>query len=193
MGTGPFIVRLTVQALIGLAVLCAVREPLSAEEAFIVDIKGYVLRSAPGIAAGVAGRVKVGDKVFVTGRNSGWVQVEIGDQQGWLLESAIGGEPPASIQLGPVQERLAALEAGAQDLENQKQSLQHENIRLGSRITELETQLARAKKEIIDTRSSGRFKELALGGGLVIVGWLAGYALAALSRRRGGSSRYRIE
>lgn len=162
---------------------------VAAEEAYIIEMGGYTLRGAPKVTAAVAGRVKVGDKVFVTGRTSGWVQVETVDQKGWLSESAVGSELPASIRLGPIQERVSGLEVSLRNLEEEKKNLQEENVRLGSRVGELEKSYERARKEVADARASGRFREIALGGGLVIIGWLAGYAL----RRRGGSSRYRME
>lgn len=178
--------RLPALCLVALLLLPVV---VAAEEAFIVEMEGYTLRSAPKVSGLASGRVKVGTRVLVTGRTSGWVQVEAGDQKGWLSESAVGSELPASVRLGPVQERVAALETNLQTLEAEKKGLQEENARLGSRVGELEQSFARAKKEAVDARATGRFREMALGGGLVILGWLAGYAL----RRRGGSSRYRIQ
>lgn len=165
--------------------------PARAEEAFVVEVESYSLREAPRGAAKATGRVKVGEKVFVVGRSAGWAQVEAGDRKGWLAEQGIGAEPPAALRLAPLQERVSGLETSVQELAAERTSLQEENARLSSRVGELEQSLGRAQKEAAAARSSSRIGEVALGGGLVIVGWLAGYGFAA-ARRRSGSTRYHI-
>jgi hypothetical protein len=174
-----------------LAVATLAVHPAAAEEAWVVESEGWTLRDAPKLGGKPVGSVRVGEKVFVTGRAPGWVRVETGDRAGWVTESGIGADAPPSLQLEPLRERLAALEAGTSRLEGERAGLQEENARLGARVGELEESLARTRKDATDARASGRTGAVALGGGLVIVGWLAGYAFAAL-RRRGGGTRYTI-
>lgn len=182
----------------GAAALCAVALltlagavlRAGAEEAWVVESEGYTLREAPKPGAKSVGSVKVGERVFVLGRAAGWIQVETGERRGWVTESGIGAEAPASLRLGPLQERVSGLEASVGRLEGERASLQEENRRLGERVAELEDALSRSRREAAEARTSGRLGVMALGGGLVILGWIAGYALAAL-RRRGGT-RYTI-
>jgi uncharacterized protein YgiM (DUF1202 family) len=170
------------------AALLLLPATLVAEDAYIVEMDGFSLRSEPKPGSPTTGRIKIGEKVVVTSRATGWVQVEKGELKGWLSESAVKNEPPASLRLGPMQERLAALESTASDLETEKKGLAEENARLATRVGELETACDKAKKEVAEVRSAGHFREIALGGALVIIGWLAGFAV----RRRSGG-RYQIE
>ena len=165
--------------------------PVMAEEAWVVASEGWTMRAAPKLGAKPVGSVRVGEKVSVTGRAPGWVEVEAGGRKGWVTESGIGADAPESLQLEPLRERVATLAAGASRLESDRAGLQEENLRLDSRVGELEQSLARARKEAVDVRASGRTWAIALGGGLVILGWIGGYAFAAL-RRRGGGTRYTI-
>jgi hypothetical protein len=88
-----------------------------------------------------------------------------------------------------MQERLAVLETSVTALETEKTALAEENARLAARVGEIEAAYDKSKKEVANVRSAGHFREIALGGGLVIIGWLAGFAV----RRRSGSGRYQIE
>lgn len=189
MRRGGFVPGLAAAAAALLLPLSAL--PARAEEVYVVDVDSYTLREAPRGAAKATGRVKVGEKVFVVGRAEGWVQVETGDRKGWLAAQGVGAEPPASTRLGPLQERVGALETGVQELAAEKTALQEENARFSSRVGELEQSLARSRKEAADARAAGKTGAIALGGGLVILGWLAGYGFAA-ARRRGASTRYHL-
>ncbi len=180
-------------AVLGAAALAAFPPavpPVSAEEAWVVESEGWTIREGPKLGSKPLGSVRVGERVSVVGRAPGWVRVQAGDRTGWVTESGIGVEPPASLQLEPLRERLAQLEAGTGGLESERAALQAENLRLGSRVGELEQSLARARKDADEVRTSGRLGVLALGGGLVIVGWIAGFAFASLRRR--SAARYTI-
>lgn len=178
--------------LIAAAAVLLLAAAAAAEEAYVVEMSSYVLRSAPRSGAPSVGRVQVGERVFVIDRDAGWAQVEIGDRKGWLPETGVGTNAPAVNSLGPMQERIAGLEARVAESEGEKTALREENSRLGARISELEQTVQHSSGAVAAAKSSVRFREMALGGGLVILGWLAGYGFAAARRSRRGATRYEI-
>jgi len=162
----------------------------SAEEAYIVEMGSYPVRSGPGLSSPVLGRIKVGEKVEVLARSSGWAQIAAPEIKGWVVETGVGAEPPAILAAGPLQERVSALEAGLQGLEEEKRALLEENSRLSGKAADLEKEAGGLRSAAAAAPRRERLWTMGLGGALVILGWVAGFAL---SRRRGSPGRYRIE
>ena len=55
------------------------------------------------------GRIKVGEKVDILGRSSGWAQVASPQIKGWVVETGLGAEPPAAVSVAPLREQLSSL------------------------------------------------------------------------------------
>jgi len=179
----------------GLAALLALAPaaaPAAPEDAWIVEIDSYTMRAAPKTGSKVVGRARLGEKVRVLGRDDGWAEIETGEGRGWVIDSAVGREAPAVSLVGPLQDRVGGLEASVASLEAERDTLRADNTALEARVGELEEALERARRDAASARGSGRFREMALGGGLVVLGWIAGFAFAALRRRRAAGTRYTI-
>lgn len=163
-----------------------------AEEVYVVEMTSYALRDAPKSSAKIIGRVRVGQKVAAPAREGGWVLLDTGEHRGWIPESGVGAEEPALARVGPLEERVAALESERATLASESRSLREERGRASSRVAALESELAQVRGDKASSRTMARVTAMALGGALVIVGWIAGWAFASRGRSRGGT-RYRLD
>lgn len=181
-------------SLFGLVALLALfSTAFAAESGYVVGLGSYPLRGNPQFSSPSIGRVRVGERVNIVERGSGWVRIEVGEKTGWVLESIVGRKPPAALQLGPLRARLKDLEVNLGEQLEENEVLREDSARLAERVAVLEKDLKKSQKIVAESRSYQRLWGIALGGGLVIFGWIAGYSLAALSRRRGSKRKYHLE
>ncbi len=164
----------------------------AAQAAYVTGLQTYPLRDTPQFSSPAVERLSVGEKVTILEEQEGWIRIQSAKGAGWMPESVIGREPPPGLRLGPLQKRNKEIEENLAALAKEKNALQDENGKLGERVRTLEGELEEARSSVSWARALRRFGGMALGGGLVIFGWITGYALAALSRRRGTKPKYRI-
>jgi hypothetical protein len=182
----PAFPRGTVWAAVFLALLLGSPvAPLAAEAGFVAGLASYPLRDSPQFSAPAAARLPVGTGLTILERKDGWVSVRAGEKSGWMPNSVVGGKAPAVVQLEPLQERARAAEARVGKLSRENDGFKERNEGLAERVATLEEELEEVRGLASGTRSSRRLQGMALGGGLVLFGWVTGYALAS----RSGQSR----
>ncbi|HTO07435.1 MAG TPA: TIGR04211 family SH3 domain-containing protein [Myxococcota bacterium] len=148
------------------------------------EVRVYV-RSGPGLEFRILKTLTAGlpaQKLSVEGE---WVQVRIpGETEGWIPIGNLVNEEPASVALPKLKEKLAAAEARATELDQkvtaQAASLE-ELAQLKERNRVLEDDASRAS-------STARWKSLAAGSGITLVGILIG-----LLAPRGSGQRSRLK
>lgn len=175
------------------AFLGSLAAPLAAERGFIAGLESYPLRDTPQFSAPAAARLPVGTGLTILERKDGWVSVKVGEQSGWMPDSVIGEKAPAVVQLEPLQERAKAAEARVGKLSRENDGFKERNESLAERAVSLEAELEEARELSSGARNSRRLQGMALGGGLVLFGWITGYALASRSGRSKSKGKLIIE
>jgi len=155
--------------------------PVAAEKAFVAGLQTYPLRDTPQFSAPAATRLPVGTGLTVLERRDGWVSVRAGEDTGWMPDSVVGEKAPAVVRLEPLQERAGAAEARVGKLSRENDGFKERNESLAGRVASLEADLEEARGLASGARRSRRLQGMALGGGLVLFGWVTGYALASRS------------
>jgi hypothetical protein len=158
---------------------------LAAETGFVAGLESYPLRDTPQFSAPAAARLPVGTGLTILERKDGWVSVRAGEKSGWMPNSVVGGKEPAVVQIEPLQERARSAEARVGKLSRENDGFKERNEGLAERVASLEEDLEEARGLASGARGSRRLQGMALGGGLVLFGWVTGYALAS----RSGQSR----
>lgn len=166
--------------------------PAAAETGYVTGLQTYPLRDTPQFSSPAVERLPVGEKVTIVEEREGWIKVQSAKGAGWMPESVIGQEAPPALQLGPLQKRNREIESSLGTLAKEKNALLDENGILVEKVRTLEGEIEEARSSDSWARAFRRFGGMALGGGLVIFGWITGYALAAISRRKGTKPKYRI-
>jgi hypothetical protein len=166
------------------ALLCASLPAAAAESGFVTGLNTYPLRENPQFSDPPAARLPVGTKLTLLERREGWVHVKAGEKTGWMPNSVIGKEAPPAVRIGPLRERMKETESRLGRLVEENNGLQGRNESLSERVTLLEEELASSRSVVSRARNSKMFQGVALGGGLVIFGWITGYALASRSGRK---------
>ena len=161
----------------------------SAEQGYVEGLSTYPLREEPQFSAEPAMRLPVGQKLTILEEQQGWVKVRVGDRNGWMPTSVVGKEAPANLRLGPLQERMRELETGIGRLEDENRELKAENDELGKRVSSQAEDLEDVRRATSRARNMEKLKHIALGGGLVIFGWITGYALASAVHKPGGAKK----
>jgi hypothetical protein len=180
-------------ALLLWALLCASLPVAAAEPGFVTGLGTYPLRENPQFSDPPAARLPVGTKLTVLERREGWVRVKVGEKTGWMPVSVIGKEAPPAVQIGPLRQRMKETESRLGKLTEENKVLQGRNESLSARVTLLEEELASSRSVVSRARNSKVFQGVALGGGLVIFGWITGYALASRTGRRKAQGKLVID
>jgi hypothetical protein len=142
----------------------------AAEQGYVEGLSTYPLREEPQFSAEPAMRLPVGQELT-------------------MPVSVVGNEAPANLRHGPLQERMRELETGIGRLENENRELKAENSELGEKVSSQAEDLESVRRATSRSRNMEKLKYIALGGGLVIFGWITGYALASAVHRPGGSKK----
>jgi SH3 domain protein len=162
-----------------LAALFAAPAPASAD--FVRDELRINMRAGPGLQYRIVKVLSSGEEVARVGARDDWVEVRAGDgSQGWVPAGYLSKEAPPSVTLPKVESRLERAQARVRELEEKLASQQEA-------LTELHAAKSRAEElEVKNIRLSGstRWKELAAGGGIVLVGMLLGSFLAKANKPR---------
>jgi uncharacterized protein YgiM (DUF1202 family) len=171
-------------AIVGLAACLCAAPPARAADYLGGEVRIYV-RAGPGLEFRVLKTLTAGlpaQKLAVEGE---WAQVRIpGETDGWIPVANLVNEEPASVALPKVREKLAAAEARATELDQklgQQAAALEELAQLKERNRVLEDDASRAS-------STARWKMLAAGSGITLVGLLIG-----LLAPRGSGQRSRLK
>lgn len=165
----------------------------AAEQGFVEGLSTYPLREEPQFSAEPAMRLPVGQELTILEEQQGWVRVRVGDRAGWMPTSVVGKEAPANLRLGPLQDRMREMESGIAKLERENRDLKEENAGLAESVSTQADDLEKVRRATSSTRNAQKLRLIALGGGLVIFGWITGYALAAAVHRPGSKKKYIID
>ena len=171
---------------LGIALLASLLlgTPLAAGAAYVRDEIRINLRTGPGTQYRILRGLKSGDELGILGSDSDWENVRTAEgQEGWIPEGYTTPRRPASVKLPESDAKLAKARSEIERLKAQisTQSVEVEELAdLRGRVEDLTT-------SNVELAGSSRWKMLATGGAIVLVGMLIG----VLVPRGGGSQRTR--
>jgi SH3 domain protein len=166
-------------SLVFLAALSAAALPAQGD--YVRDQLRINMRSGPGLQYRIVKLLQSGDQVARLSQQDDWIQVRSPDgSEGWVPAGYLAAEAPPSVMLPRLQSRLRDAQARLQELEG-KLEVQGEAVR---ELESLRSQVDQLQKENIRLSGSTRWKELASGGAIVLVGMLIGALLAKTPRTR---------
>ena len=142
------------------------------------------LRAGPGVEFRILKILSAGMPAQKLAGEGEWTQVRVADLEGWIPSGNLSSEEPASLALPRVREKLGAADARVAELEAKlkEQAGQLEelaNLRERNRVLEDDASHAAA---------TARWKTLAAGSGITLVGILIG-----LLAPRGSGQRSRLK
>jgi len=185
--------RISIPAGMTLALVLLAAAPAgSADTGYVVGLSTYPIREQPQFSDPAVVRISVGKKVTILEKQTGWFRVRAGERTGWMPESVIGLKAPATVQVGPLRRKAEEMEGNLTRLVRENNTLKDENEKLLARATDLEEGVEMYRKKIAGARNYQRLSAIALGGGFVIFGWVAGFALAVASRKK-ARGKYRFD
>jgi hypothetical protein len=165
----------------------------SADTGYVVGLNTYPIREAPQFSDPAVARATVGEKITILERQTGWFRIKAGEKTGWMPESVVGTDAPPAVLVGPLRRKAEEMEGNLTRLVRENSSLKNENEALLSQVADLGEGVETYQKKIAGARNYQRLSAIALGGGLVIFGWVAGFALAVASRRKEVKTKYRLD
>jgi uncharacterized protein YgiM (DUF1202 family) len=150
---------------------------------FIRDEVRINMRSGPGVEYRIVHVLSSGDELRRLANAGTWAQVRTEEgKEGWVPKRYLTKELPASVEIPGLRSRVERAEGRVEELQKQLQS-QAESVRELSALRARATDLEEAP---INLTRSARWKELAAGGIIVLVGMLIGALLP-----KGGQKRSR--
>ena len=147
------------------------------------DVRVY-LRAGPSLEFRILKILGMGAPVQKLSSSGDWVQVRAEGTEGWVPVTDLTNEEPPNVALPKVREKLVAAEARATELDQKltQQTAQLEELStIKERNRVLEDDASRAS-------ATARWKTLATGAGITLVGILIG-----LLAPRGSSTRSRLK
>lgn len=147
------------------------------------QVQGHV-RAGPSLDYKILKILPAGSVVQRLGGEGEWARVRVGDLEGWIQDSYLSQEEPASLALPKVREKLVSAEGRIAELD-QKLAAQT------AQLEELSALRARAdslQEDVSRLNAGARWKSLTAGAGIVLFGILIG-----LIAPRGSGSRSRLK
>lgn len=161
--------------------------PLAARADYVKDEVYVHLRAGPGLQYKILKTLKSGDLAKRLAETDQWIQVQISDKEspvGWIPTGYLMEQAPASIALPQVQAQLDEANSKLAELDKklaEQAAAIAEVETLRKRSSELESENARLG-------AASRWKDMATGVGIMLVGALIGLVIP-----RGGVSRTRLK
>jgi SH3 domain protein len=147
------------------------------------EVRVY-LRAGPGLEFRILKILGMGSTAQKLGVEGEWAHVRVESLDGWIPVTNLSSEEPPNVALPKVREKLVAAEARTTELEQKltQQTAQLEELAsLKERNRVLEDDAARAS-------TTARWKSLATGSGITLIGILIG-----LLAPRGSGQRSRLK
>jgi SH3 domain protein len=155
--------------------------PVPAQGEYVRDELRINMRSGPGLQYRIVKVLSSGERVARLGEKDDWIQIRGPEgTEGWVPAGYLSPEAPASVALPRVQSRLRDAQTRVQELEGKLAAQSEEVLELET----LRSQVKELNSENIRLSGSTRWKELATGGVIVLLGMLIGALLAKTPRTR---------
>lgn len=190
-----------------LAVLLMLLPPvLVAQEAvrYVSDELVIVMRSRADASSTVIASLNTGTKLRLLGaaEDSGYVNVRLDDgRTGWVQKRYLDARPPARLRVDDLARQLASAEAELKTLRDEQAHLRKQLEQAGAgqplsappavagELAALRTQVSELRQQnesLVATGSQARDRQrtLALGGGLVVVGFVLAWLIRWLWPKR---------
>ncbi|HTO55458.1 MAG TPA: SH3 domain-containing protein [Myxococcota bacterium] len=170
-------------AIVGLAACLCAATPARAD--YLGGELRIAVRAGPGLEFKVLRTLPAGASAQKLQAAGEWVQVRIsGELDGWIPIANLTNEEPPSVALPRVKDKLTAAESKVSELEKKvgdQTAALEELATLKERNRVLEDDASRAN-------ATARWKSLAAGAGIILVGMLVG-----LLAPRGSGTRSRLK
>ena len=188
------------------ALAAPVPTPESPEELFVTGLRSYPIRENPQFSDPALVRIPVGRRVTLVERKEGWVKIDDGEHSGWILASIVGkklqrGDRETLARLKSLEGELKDSRERFQRLSEKNRLLNAEKERLAGEIALLEEEGAGAGEGEALPPSGSEGNSLreekvmltAMAGGLLLLGFAAGYIISSFSHHRPSKVRYKID
>ena len=161
------------------------------ERGWVRDEVRLNLRMGPGNENRIIGVLKTGNAVEILNNESEWTEVRLEDgREGWIPVGYLVPEPPASLRVGELEDRVGQLSRELASSQSEATRLREVNSRLAGE--------ARQRRDDAEVQGGGggrgggdRWPEMITGASILVVGMLVGAALHRNAARH-PSSRIRI-
>jgi SH3 domain protein len=135
--------------------------------------------------------LRPGTQVTLLREDRGWAEVKLQDgRRGWILKRYLSDRPPWIVTAQQLEAENQKLREQLNGLGGSQQELTQENERLKREAEDAGKRAEQAERAYRDTKFSGQLRWFLSGAGVVLVGWLLGYWMGRMRRRR-SSGLYR--
>jgi hypothetical protein len=162
-----------------------------AETAWIRGDLKLNFRASPSSQATPLGILETGDSVEILERRAGWVRVQHDEAIGWIPESYLDPEGPATERLRELEGELAGLREELATARLEIAALQETESTLRTRDVEREALLQQLDEDNRVLRAGERWPFLIMGAAILGAGLIGGLLMRGGATRR-SSSRIRF-
>jgi SH3 domain protein len=149
------------------------------------------LRSGIDTDQRIIAMLRPGTQVTLLREERGWAEVTLQDgRRGWILKRYLSDRPPWMVTAQQLESENQKLRDQLQGLGGSQQELTQENERLRKEAEEARKRMEEMERAYRDTMLSGRLRWFLSGAAVVLVGWLLGFWMGRMRRRR-SSGLYR--
>jgi SH3 domain protein len=149
------------------------------------------LRSGIDTDQRIIAMLRPGTQVTFLREERGWAEVTLQDgRRGWILKRYLSDRPPWIVTAQQLEAENQKLREQLKGLGGSQEELTQENDRLKKGAEEARKRVEEMERAYRDTKLSGQLRWFLSGAGVVLVGWLLGYWMGRMRRRR-SSGLYR--
>jgi SH3 domain protein len=135
--------------------------------------------------------LRPGTQVTLLREDRGWAEVKPQDgRRGWILKRYLSDRPPWILTAQQLEAENQKLREQLRGVGGSQQELTQENERLKREAEEAQKRAEEMERAYRDTKLSGQLRWFLSGAGVVLLGWLLGYWMGRMRRRR-SSGLYR--
>lgn len=162
----------------------------AARTKYVTESTWMNIRSGPIMDSKVVGRVKSGDALEILKEEEGWSYVRTASgTEGWMVSSLLKEEKPAFLQMAEItrttEEQSQLLVKLTKENEILKQHVQTSQKE--------QEELKRLQNENKQLKDRQKLIWVALGAGILLLGWVLGLITSRLSGRGRNKYRYSID
>jgi SH3 domain protein len=149
------------------------------------------LRSGIDTDQRIIAMLRPGTPVTLLREERGWAEVTLQDgRRGWILKRYLSDRPPWMVTAQQLEGENQKLREQLKGLGSSQEALTQENDRLKKEAEEARARMEEMERGYRDTRLSGQLRWFVTGAAVVLVGWLLGFWMGRMGRRR-SSGLYR--
>ena len=155
------------------------------------ELKANV-RSGSGFDRRIIAMLPSGTRVTLITEEGGWAEVALKDgRRGWILKRYLSDRPAWRVTAQELATENQSLQQQVSNLKHNNQSLLQEKTKLETDLGDKSHKLKELQKANDNMKTSHNLRWFLGGGGVLLTGWILGFWMGRMRRRR-HSDRYRL-